>query len=200
MFDPVMLGSAAVLVLFVFVLFVASRWCAMSATTASPWSKAVEPRRLDHRWPDRAGGEAGFQPDVLRGGFHFFFPFQYRIHSQSLVTIPQGQIGYVFAVTARRWAHADAGQQCRDRRFPGCARVPGRRAKGAPAHDPARGHLCHQHRAIRDHHARTHPRPDAQYNDGDLFDQMQTLIAGRGGFRGGGDQGCLRPDRHRDGA
>jgi uncharacterized membrane protein YqiK len=42
-------------------------------------------------------GEAGFQPDVLRGGFHFFFPFQYRIHSQSLVTIPQGQIGYVFA-------------------------------------------------------------------------------------------------------
>jgi len=33
-------------------------------------------------------GEAGFQPDVLRGGFHFFFPFQYRVHSQSLVTIP----------------------------------------------------------------------------------------------------------------
>ena len=42
-------------------------------------------------------GEAGYQPDVLRGGFHFFFPFQYRIHSQPLVTIPQGQIGYVFA-------------------------------------------------------------------------------------------------------
>ena len=33
----------------------------------------------------------------MRGGFHFFFPFQYRVHSQSLVTIPQGQIGYVFA-------------------------------------------------------------------------------------------------------
>ncbi len=42
-------------------------------------------------------GEAGFQPEVLRGGFHFFFPFQYRAHSQPLVTIPQGQIGYVFA-------------------------------------------------------------------------------------------------------
>ena len=41
--------------------------------------------------------EAGFQPDVLRGGYHFFFPFQYRVHVQSLVTIPQGQIGYVFA-------------------------------------------------------------------------------------------------------
>ena len=41
--------------------------------------------------------EAGFQPEVLRGGYHFFFPFQYRIHSQPLVTIPQGQIGYIFA-------------------------------------------------------------------------------------------------------
>jgi uncharacterized membrane protein YqiK len=42
-------------------------------------------------------GEAGYQPQVLRGGFHFFLPFQYRLHSVSLVTIPQGQIGYVFA-------------------------------------------------------------------------------------------------------
>ena len=42
-------------------------------------------------------GEAGFQPDVLRGGLHVFRPFQYRIHSVPLVTIPQGQIGYVFA-------------------------------------------------------------------------------------------------------
>lgn len=42
-------------------------------------------------------GEAGFQPEVLRGGVHFFFPFQYRLHMQSLVTIPQGRIGYVFA-------------------------------------------------------------------------------------------------------
>jgi len=41
--------------------------------------------------------EAGFQPQVLRGGFHFFFPFQYRLHTASLVTIPQGQVGYVFA-------------------------------------------------------------------------------------------------------
>jgi uncharacterized membrane protein YqiK len=42
-------------------------------------------------------GEAGYQPDVLRGGLHGFRPFQYRIHSVPLVTIPQGQIGYVFA-------------------------------------------------------------------------------------------------------
>src|SRR3569623_893002 len=46
-------------------------------------------------------GEAGFQPDVLRGGMHFFFPFQYRLHVQPLVTIPQGQIGYLFARDGR---------------------------------------------------------------------------------------------------
>ena len=42
-------------------------------------------------------GEAGYAPEVLRGGFHFFVPFQYRVHRVPLVTIPQGQIGYVFA-------------------------------------------------------------------------------------------------------
>jgi len=42
-------------------------------------------------------GEAGYQPNVLRGGFHFFVPLQYRLHKVALVTIPQGQIGYVFA-------------------------------------------------------------------------------------------------------
>jgi len=42
-------------------------------------------------------GEAGFEPDVLRGGWHLLKPFQYRIHKMSLVTIPQGEIGYIFA-------------------------------------------------------------------------------------------------------
>src|SRR6185295_11139533 len=42
-------------------------------------------------------GEAGFQPNVLRGGWHVLPPFQYRIHSVPLVTIPQGKIGYIFA-------------------------------------------------------------------------------------------------------
>jgi uncharacterized membrane protein YqiK len=46
-------------------------------------------------------GEAGFQPDVLRGGVHFFAPFQYRLHIHKLVTIPQGRIGYVFARDGR---------------------------------------------------------------------------------------------------
>ena len=43
------------------------------------------------------GGEAGFQPDVLRGGLHFFVPLQYRVHIQPIVTIPQGRLGYLFA-------------------------------------------------------------------------------------------------------
>jgi uncharacterized membrane protein YqiK len=46
-------------------------------------------------------GEAGFQPEILRGGLHFFTPFQYRLHIHPLVTIPQGRIGYVFARDGR---------------------------------------------------------------------------------------------------
>src|SRR5207247_2345146 len=42
-------------------------------------------------------GEAGFQPEVLRGGVHFLMPFQYSVHRMPLVTIPQGKMGYVFA-------------------------------------------------------------------------------------------------------
>ncbi|BDU72879.1 SPFH domain-containing protein [Mesoterricola silvestris] len=46
-------------------------------------------------------GEAGFQPEVLRGGWHLFMPFMYRIHRVPLVTIPQSKIGYVFARDGR---------------------------------------------------------------------------------------------------
>jgi uncharacterized membrane protein YqiK len=42
-------------------------------------------------------GEAGYRPDVLRGGLHMFAPFQYRVHKVNLVTITNGKIGYVFA-------------------------------------------------------------------------------------------------------
>lgn len=42
-------------------------------------------------------GEAGYQPNVLRGGVHFRTPFMYRVHVMPLITIPQGKIGYVFA-------------------------------------------------------------------------------------------------------
>ena len=42
-------------------------------------------------------GEAGYQPDLLRGGIHFKSPVVYKIHIVPLVTIPQGKIAYVFA-------------------------------------------------------------------------------------------------------
>src|SRR5262249_20123382 len=43
-------------------------------------------------------GEAGYQADILRGGLHFgWWRWQYRIHKVSLVTVPQGKIGYVYA-------------------------------------------------------------------------------------------------------
>ncbi|MDP4094547.1 MAG: SPFH domain-containing protein [Bacillota bacterium] len=42
-------------------------------------------------------GEAGFQPGLLRGGIHFLTPLKYKVHICPLVTIPQGQIAYVFA-------------------------------------------------------------------------------------------------------
>lgn len=47
-------------------------------------------------------GEAGFQAELLRGGVHrFYFPWQYRVHRQPLVLIPEGRIGYVYARDGR---------------------------------------------------------------------------------------------------
>ncbi|MBC7764849.1 MAG: flotillin family protein [Hyphomonadaceae bacterium] len=42
-------------------------------------------------------GEAGYSPDLLRGGIHFKTVIMYKIHKYPLITIPQGQIAYVFA-------------------------------------------------------------------------------------------------------
>lgn len=52
-------------------------------------------------------GEAGYQPGLLRGGWHYLTPFQYAVHRIPLVTIPQGKIGYIFA---RDGAPLDATQ------------------------------------------------------------------------------------------
>jgi len=53
-------------------------------------------------------GEAGYQPEVLRGGIHILFRLQYRIHVFPLVTIPQGQIAYAFARDGRPLKPAQA--------------------------------------------------------------------------------------------
>jgi len=41
--------------------------------------------------------EAGYSPDLLRGGIHFKSVLMYKIHRYPLITIPQGQIAYLFA-------------------------------------------------------------------------------------------------------
>jgi uncharacterized membrane protein YqiK len=43
-------------------------------------------------------GEAGYQIDLIRGGIHFgLWRWKFRIHKVGLVTIPQGQLAYVYA-------------------------------------------------------------------------------------------------------
>jgi uncharacterized membrane protein YqiK len=42
-------------------------------------------------------GEAGYAPHVLRGGIHFKTALMFKIHRYPLITIPQGQIAYIFA-------------------------------------------------------------------------------------------------------
>jgi uncharacterized membrane protein YqiK len=43
-------------------------------------------------------GEAGFQCDLKRGGLHYGLPrWKYRVHRVPLVTVPQGELGYVYA-------------------------------------------------------------------------------------------------------
>ena len=39
--------------------------------------------------------EAGFEPDLIRGGLHFFPPWQYRIHKQQMITVQS--LAYVYA-------------------------------------------------------------------------------------------------------
>jgi uncharacterized membrane protein YqiK len=76
---------------------------ALSSIRFIPNNRAgVVEKRVSARGSVRSGlialhGEAGYQPKVLRGGVHLLMPFQYRVHSIPLVTIPQGKIGYVFA-------------------------------------------------------------------------------------------------------
>lgn len=42
-------------------------------------------------------GEAGYSPELLRGGIHFKSALMFKLHKYPLITIPQGQIAYIFA-------------------------------------------------------------------------------------------------------
>lgn len=50
-------------------------------------------------------GSPGFLYELLVGGWHFFFPFQYKVHKQNFITV--GEIGYIFARTG---ANIPSGQ------------------------------------------------------------------------------------------
>ena len=63
---------------------------------------------IERRWSARGSvaeghliatnGEAGFQCELLRGGFHYgWSPLWSRIHQEDLVTVGQGSIAYVYA-------------------------------------------------------------------------------------------------------
>ncbi|MEZ4240407.1 MAG: SPFH domain-containing protein [Myxococcota bacterium] len=46
--------------------------------------------------------EAGFQADLLRGGLHLgYWGLAWRVHAVSLVTVPEGELGYVYARDGR---------------------------------------------------------------------------------------------------
>jgi len=90
-----LLGLAIALFLLLLVAFSAIRFIPNNRV-------GVVEKRVSARGSLKSGlialhGEAGFQPKVLRGGLHLLMPFQYRVHSVPLVTIPQGKIGYIFA-------------------------------------------------------------------------------------------------------
>ncbi len=97
---PILLGSVAFLVFFVAL-------CLLAGIRYIPNDRVgVVEKRWSVRGSVKSGfialaGEAGFQPDVLRGGVHFLLPLQYSVHKVGLVTIPQGKIGYIFARDGR---------------------------------------------------------------------------------------------------
>jgi uncharacterized membrane protein YqiK len=52
------------------------------------------------------GGGPGFLPATIKGGWHRFWPFQYRVHKQKLITVRS--IGYLFARTGAPLAEGQA--------------------------------------------------------------------------------------------
>ena len=131
-------------------------------------------------------GEAGFQPDVLRGGLHFFAPFQYRVHKMPLVTIPQGKIGYVFARDGQPLPpDADAGRQ---RRAPTTSRTPRAFLTSGGQRGPQRKILREGTYAINLAQFVVHDRRAdsttcrSTSTRRTCFDKMRELIAERGGF------------------
>lgn len=130
-------------------------------------------------------GEAGYQPDIIRGGLHFFVPFQYSLHIANLVTIPQGQIGYVFArdgkalpptQTLASNTEADDFQDTRAFLMKGGQKGPQRKIlrEGTYAINLAQFVVLTEQRTY---------AINLSSSEATLFDEMKHLIAERSGFQ-----------------
>ena len=130
-------------------------------------------------------GEAGYQPDIIRGGLHFFVPFQYSLHIANLVTIPQGQIGYVFArdgkalpptQTLASNTEADDFQDTRAFLMKGGQKGPQRKIlrEGTYAINLAQFVVLTEQRTY---------AINLSTSEATLFDEMKHLIAERSGFQ-----------------
>ena len=130
-------------------------------------------------------GEAGYQPDIIRGGLHFFVPFQYSLHIANLVTIPQGQIGYVFARDGKALpptqtlacnTEADDFQDTRAFLMKGGQKGPQRKIlrEGTYAINLAQFVVLTEQRTY---------AINLSTSEATLFDEMKHLIAERSGFQ-----------------
>lgn len=176
-------GVSALVVLFLAWLTGAVRYIPNSKIGVVEKLFSFKSRKLQTGFLAREG-EAGFEPEILRGGWHFFPPFQYRVHTLPMVSIPQGGIGYIYA----RDGQALAPDQVL--------------ASNAEAHDieDARGFLERggqrgpQRRLLREGtwainlvqfavftQDRIYALP-LERDDGDRFRRMAQLIADRDGF------------------
>lgn len=94
---------AQLLLYAVILLAIAAAGLALSGVRYIPNSRiGIVEKRWSGKGSVKSGfialnGEAGYQPNVLRGGLHYLVPIQCRVHIVPLVTITQGKIGYVFA-------------------------------------------------------------------------------------------------------
>src|ERR1700743_869712 len=95
---PIMIGFVGLIVLLVIVQFaIGLRYISNNRVgiVEKLWSSAGS---IKEGHIIALNGEAGYQATLLRGGLHFgYWRWQYRIHIAPLVTVPQGQIGYVYA-------------------------------------------------------------------------------------------------------
>ena len=137
-----------------------SELCCSSSWRAFATSPTATSAIVEKRWSIKGslpkgfialGGEAGYQPNVLRGGVHFLMPLQYRVHRVPLVTIPQGKMGYVFARDGLPLAASQAlASNVNGSDFQDVASfLPKRRTARSAAPSPERGHLRHQSGPVR---------------------------------------------------